>query len=389
MEEAELWAASGAMSLSGRPDGPALLPPGSPATYVARQLDELARLTQDRTGTRPDLPSVQLLAERAAIAGLTRNGPWSCGGAFRMVPTLDGFFGLSLARPDDIGLLQALVSAASPAVPWEMVTEWAHTVTTDAAVERARLLGLPCAGWPPGTSARPGVVRAQQGGRRRSTERPVVLDLTSLWAGPLCAHLLGLAGCTVVKVESTGRPDGARRGPSDFFDLLHAGHESVALDFTDKDDQHRLRELLTRADVVLEASRPRALRGLGIEAAAYVAQGITWLSITAHGRQSSAVGFGDDIAVSAGLAVPDAGDLLPIGDAIADPLAGVAAATAVARALQAEHAQLIDVSMVDVARETVGETPDVDISSLTIAAPVARRPAGRAPWLGEHNEEWL
>ena len=40
---------------------------------------------------------------------------------------------------------------------------------------------------------------------------PLVVDLSALWAGPLCAHLLGLAGARVVKVESLGRPDGARR----------------------------------------------------------------------------------------------------------------------------------------------------------------------------------
>ena len=40
----------------------------------------------------------------------------------------------------------------------------------------------------------------------------MVVDLSSLWAGPLVGHLLLRAGARVVKVESTTRPDGARRG---------------------------------------------------------------------------------------------------------------------------------------------------------------------------------
>jgi hypothetical protein len=45
------------------------------------------------------------------------------------------------------------------------------------------------------------------------------------------------------------------------------------------------------------------------------------------------VGFGDDVAASAGLVVADGGDLLPVGDALADPLAGTAAAVAAMGAL--------------------------------------------------------
>src|SRR5262249_27702398 len=65
------------------------------------------------------------------------------------------------------------------------------------------------------TSAGPAVPRRLEGA--------LVVDLSSLWAGPLCGRLLADAGATVVKVESRARPDGARRGPAAFFDLLNAG----------------------------------------------------------------------------------------------------------------------------------------------------------------------
>ena len=58
----------------------------------------------------------------------------------------------------------------------------------------------------------------------------VVIDLSALWAGPLCGDLLARSGATVVKVESTQRPDGARRGARAFFDLLNGRKRSVGLD---------------------------------------------------------------------------------------------------------------------------------------------------------------
>jgi len=120
-----------------------------------------------------------------------------------------------------------------------------------------------------------------------------------------------------------------------------------------------LRDLVASADLVLEASRPRALRQLGLDAADIVAGGTCWISITARGRDSDAVGFGDDVAAAAGLVVPDGGDLLPAGDALADPLAGVAAAVAAQAALTGEEAMLIDVSMLHVASEAAtGGTPE-------------------------------
>lgn len=387
-EEDALWARSGAMALSGRPDGPRLLPPGAPATHVHEALDAFSQATLARTGVHPPLPGVELLGERAASAGLSANAPWSCGGTFRAMPTRDGFLGLSLGRPEDVELVPALVGNATIDQPWHSVATWASSTTTEEAAERADLMGLPHAAWPPRATTRPGVIQTI-GAARSVPDAPVVVDLTALWAGPLCAHLLGLAGCRIVKVESRTRPDGTRRGPQRFLDLLHGGHESVALDFEDPRDRERLSGLLSRADLVLESSRPRALRNMGIRAEDYVSDGVTWLSITARGRASSTVGFGDDVAVSAGLAVEEGGELLPLGDAIADPLSGVTAARVAGEALLGDRSSLIDVSMLDVARETIVERPATDQAAVAVAPPTARVPALKAPVLGQHNEVWL
>ncbi|MER5531652.1 CoA transferase [Streptomyces sp. NPDC002677] len=66
-------------------------------------------------------------------------------------------------------------------------------------------------------------------------------------------------------METPSRPDGARFGGPVFYDLLHAGHASVVLDPTDTRDRAALHELVGRADVVVEASRPRALAGFGLD----------------------------------------------------------------------------------------------------------------------------
>ncbi len=404
---AAVWAASGAMALTGSRTGPPLLSPGRPATVVLDALGSLARTTHERTGELPDLPGTELLAERAACAGLSRNGPRSCGDAFRPIRTADGWWGLSLARQEDRHLIPALVEDDAAAEdPWHAVIAWASRRTTAEVAQRGRLLDLPAAAIDPAeaTPPRPPVLVRRRAIASERGGRPIrVLDLSSLWAGPLCAHLLQLSGAEVTKVESWQRPDGARRGSAAFFDLLHAGQRMVALDFGDSGDRARLARLALSSDVVIEASRPRALARLGLSAEETVDGGTTWLSITARGREDTAVGFGDDIASGAGLFVPDADGPMPVGDAIADPLTGAAAAAAVSAALADGEARLLDVSMHHVAQHAAqGASPPhrvepdgaewrlaIDGTTVPVAAPVARRPTATAAPLGADNHRVL
>ncbi len=338
------------MALTGRADGAPLAAPGRPAAQLRVGLERFARLVEPRTGARPDLPGIGLLGERAALAGFHRAAPWSCGGAFQALRTADGWLGLSLARPSDREAVPALVESSVDADPWSAVAAWAAGRPGAVALERVRLLGLAGALVPSVPPVGRAPVVTTPGGRRpQLRERPLVVDLTSLWAGPLCAHLLGLGGADIVKVESSTRPDGARGGPAAFFDVLHAGHAMVALELSTAAGREALGRLIARADLVLESSRARALRQLGIDAEQTVADGTSWLSITAYGRDVDAIGFGDDVAAGAGLVVWEGDEPLPCGDAIADPLAGVAAAEAAAAALLEDRAQLIDVSMQAVA----------------------------------------
>ncbi|GAA4232769.1 crotonobetainyl-CoA:carnitine CoA-transferase CaiB-like acyl-CoA transferase [Streptosporangium album] len=333
------WARSGAVTLTGRADGPPLVPPGRAAT-TARELSErFAELTSVR------LDGARLLSERAAYTGHRRRGAVSAGGSCRLLPTADGWAAVSCARPDDPALLGALTRTEVGDDPWPAVTRWLREHTGAEFAEYAGLLGI--AGGPVRQHRNPCPLPKPMA--PRPPAGLLVVDFSALWAGPLCAHLLSLAGARVVKVETPERPDGARRGNAEFYRLLHAGHRSVVLDPGDPRGRHALARLVDAADIVIEASRPRALAGFGLDADAAVAAGATWVSITAYGRARDRVGFGDDIAAASGLVAWDTdGTPLFCGDAIADPLTGLTAAVLAATAPADGSGMLWDVSMSDV-----------------------------------------
>jgi crotonobetainyl-CoA:carnitine CoA-transferase CaiB-like acyl-CoA transferase len=183
-------------------------------------------------------------------------------------------------------------------------------------------------------------------------DRLQVLDLSSLWAGPLCANLLGLAGADVLTVDSVGRPDGARLGDPDLFALLHKGHASVPVDLRQRDDRSRLGELIGSADVVITSVRPRALEQLELWPHDQVARrpGLTWVAITAYGLTgpwSNRVGYGDDTAAAGGLVADDRSPVF-CADAAADPATGLYAAVAAIPVARAGGG-VVDVALREVA----------------------------------------
>ncbi|CAO5259849.1 CoA transferase [Frankia sp. AgKG'84/4] len=384
------WAASGLMWLTGMP-GRAPLVPDGPVLDRARAAAWLFTSLSARLGCRVDLDVARLLGGRAALMGLRRAGVSSANGSCRLLRAADTWIAVSLARPHDVDALDALLGAlgdqAGPAMarPRLADTAWtdlARGVSGAAAsdvIQIARLLAMPASVLRtdrrpvpfrslPVADARPARRTAPHRAAPRRDERgapdrrPLVVDLSAMWAGPLCAHLLGRAGLRVVKVESSSRPDGARGGDPAFYDWLHRGHESVELDFAAPRGRTLLRRLVDRADVVIESSRPRALAQLGLDARGLVAArpGKVWISITGYGRTFGAedqtpdpVAFGDDAAVAGGLVAWERTDhaTSPVfcADAIADPLTGLFAAVAAAGSLLAGGGHLLDIPLRDVA----------------------------------------
>ena len=393
--EMAAWSASGAMSLTGRVDREPLGPPAGLVTHLSALGTELREAAR-RVAGHLDCDPLTLLSERAAIAGLHRRGTTSVGGATRLLLTTHGWMAVSLARPDDVALVPAWLELDGPVDdPWEAVAVAAEGQRARELVDRARLVGLPAAVL--GEASRS--VRDPAVWTRCDTSTEVsgtglggctVVELGSLWAGPLSGALLREAGAAVVKVESSARPDGARRGPAAFFDLLNAGKRSVSLDLSTADGVRALTALVEQADVVIEASRPRALEQLGIDAMDILHRGgpRAWVSITGHGRTGAArewVAFGDDAAVAGGLVVHD--ELGPVfcADAIADPITGAVAAGAALQALAAGGRWLVDVALSAAAASLAG--PTLPVSHPVEVAPARARVASSpGPVLGQHND---
>lgn len=378
--DARAWARSGAMALTGHRDGAPLYP----HTRAAALVDELAAPFGLDSG---------LLSERAAMTGWRRQGQVTLGGGGRLLRAADGWMAMSLPRREDFELLPALIGLdAQPVQAWPAVAAWVAGRPGAEAVAQARLLGLAAGVVGEEPVAAPARCSPHEGRSVRDLEGCVVLDLSSLWAGPLCSHLLARAGARVIKVESTSRPDGARRGNADFYDLLNAGKESVALDLSSSSATRHLLALVERADVIVTSARARALSRLGMDPDA-VAAGQVWVAITARGWGDDSVGFGDDVAAAAGLVAWDeGGEPCFAGDAIADPLCGVIAAAAVRRGatgfmdVSLQHAATAAMSQgtATALRATVAqaEAGEWSLWGEAVAAPRPRRPRERARDLG-------
>ena len=362
------------LSLTGRPDGEPLGAPRALVDGVRAWAGELARLSAE-LGVPVVVDPLALLAQRAAVAGLVRAGDVSCGGGSRLLACADGWVAASLARPADWEAVAAWLGRPRPVAEgdWAGVAAGVAGIGADELRAGAELLGLPVAvlgerQWrrdPGGPPHSPGAIhgvevrRIGSAAAARSCTDLTVVDLSSLWAGPLAGRLLARAGARVVKVESTTRPDGARRGSPRFFRLLNAGKDSVALDFRTAEGRRHLAGIVAQADVVITGARPRALQQLGLDLETMVAHGRPriWLSVTGYGAATGSghrVAFGDDAAVAGGLVAFDDRGPCFLGDAIADPLCGLASAVALLTAVGLDGSWVIDASMADIAGGLTG-----------------------------------
>jgi hypothetical protein len=320
---------------------------------VEAALDAAATMLGDELGV--DGPA--LLHERERLLGLAPDDTVSAGGTCRLLRASDRWFALNLARADDIDAIAAWMGREWTPPVWDAVRAAAAQLIAVDAVERAQLLGIPAAvAIAPDEYDGPTVtVDAQDAPRRRPSEVvTAVVDLSALWAGPLCAKLLGSAlGARVIKVEHIARPDGARAGPPAFWRSLNSGKEERHVDLGTATGRAELSAVLSTARVVVTASRPRALEQLGLDPVQFAARGGVWVSITGYGRtgpRADWVAFGDDAAVAGGLAAaagaPDAPRFA--GDAVADPLSGLAGAVVATRLVRSGRAGVVDVAMAGV-----------------------------------------
>lgn len=344
------------------------------ARWAGRQLQQLA----EETGSAriAALDGATILGERGSNGNYLINGCVSAGiGGSRLMQTRDGgWFALTLLRPEDRELLPALFLGDNVAIA-DNDSIAAAVSRHDCAdlVARGRLLGLPVASADE-TPASPPIEVITTGPHRNRApgHRPLVVDLSAIWAGPLAGHLLWLAEAEVVKVESLARPDLIRRDDPATFDLINQGKASVVVDFASATEKAALVALIRQADFVIESSRVRALRHLGIDADALVraTPGLVWLSVTGHGASGEAAtwaGIGNDCGVASGLsrALADAGgEIGYVGDAIADPLTGITAALEGWRAYKSGNACRLGLAMSAITARALAEEREQDADLL-------------------------
>ncbi len=178
----------------------------------------------------------------------------------------------------------------------------------------------------------------------------VVVDMSQFLSGPYASLRLLDLGARVIKIE---RPDGgdlSRRlylsdteigGDSTIFHAINRSKESLAIDLKDAGDLDVLRRLLAKADVLIQNFRPGVIERLGLdhETVRQINPKLVYASISGYGEEGPWVSRpGQDLLAQSRSGLmwlngdEDQGPV-PFGLAVADMLAGAAAAQGILAAL--------------------------------------------------------
>ncbi|MFE7414853.1 CaiB/BaiF CoA transferase family protein [Streptomyces laurentii] len=202
-----------------------------------------------------------------------------------------------------------------------------------------------------------------------------VLDLATLFAGPLAATLLGDFGADVVKIEHPRKPDPSRgHGPAKdgvglWWKVLGRNKRTMTLDLSTPGGRDTLLRLAAGADVIVENFRPGTLErwGLGWEELSAVNPRLVLARVTGFGQfgpYSHRPGFGTLAEAMSGFAAltgePDGPPALP-PFGLADSVAALATAYAVTTALAARtrtgRGQVVDLALIEPMLSVIGPHP--------------------------------
>ncbi|KAB1988092.1 CaiB/BaiF CoA transferase family protein [Streptomyces triticiradicis] len=202
-----------------------------------------------------------------------------------------------------------------------------------------------------------------------------VLDLATLFAGPLAATMLGDFGAEVVKVEHPSQPDPSRgHGPSKdgiglWWKLLGRNKRTITLNLSKPGGRETLLRLAADADVIIENFRPGTLEkwDLGWAELSAANPRLILARVTAFGQfgpYAHRPGFGTLAEAMSGFAAvtgePDAPPTLP-PFGLADSIAGLTTAYAVMTALRARErtgeGQVVDMAIIEPILTVLGPQP--------------------------------
>ncbi len=174
-------------------------------------------------------------------------------------------------------------------------------------------------------------------GQGRPLEGVVVLDFSQFLAGPVAAMRLADLGARVIKVERPRGGDIGRQlafagrradGETVSFHAMNRNKEGVTADLKDPDDLARVKQLVTRADVLIQNFRPGVMERIGLDYASVRALNprIVYGSVSGYGDSGPWRDRpGQDLLAQAVSGLPwlsggaDAGPV-PVGLSVADHL---------------------------------------------------------------------
>lgn len=193
-----------------------------------------------------------------------------------------------------------------------------------------------------------------------------VLDLSRVFAGPLCGQVLADFGAEVIKVEHPGRGDdtrdwGIRIGKTEttYYNGMNRNKRSITLDLQSPEAISIVREMLPQFDVVIHNFKTGGAEklGLGFEQLKAIKPDLIYCAIAGYdtsGPEAKRPGYDLVIQGEAGLMAlnGDAGmPPLKFGVAVVDMMTGMYAAQAVLAALfrreRTHKGQLIEMALYD------------------------------------------
>ncbi|MFT3855622.1 MAG: CoA transferase [Ilumatobacteraceae bacterium] len=231
-----------------------------------------------------------------------------------------------------------------------------------------------------------------------------VLDLSWVGVGPMTAGYLASYGATVVKIESSKRPDVLRLNPpfrdgipalnnSHFYGDFNAGKMSVGLDLNDERGRDVAWRLVEWADVIVESFTPKALAGWDMDYACIRERNpsVVMLSTCMQGQTGPRRlyrGFGNLMAGLAGFyeiaGWPDRTPIMIYGaytDFVAQRFTTTALLAALDHRRRTGEGQHIDVAQLEAALQFLGP----ELLAYELDGRVATRAGNRHPDLVPHG----
>ena len=113
-----------------------------------------------------------------------------------------------------------------------------------------------------------------------------VIDFSELLPGPFFTQNLAEMGAHVIKVERPPVGDNARRMGAGTFASINRGKQSLLVDLKDESQRARVRELISKADVLVESYRPGVMARLGLDQASLRADfpRLIYVSLSGYGQ---------------------------------------------------------------------------------------------------------